>query len=80
MNRADELRCAIIERILATDSERELDLVFRFAENLIEPERPKDTRGRIVEILCRIADETLVNRIYRFTKYIYLHREGRAAE
>lgn len=38
-----------------------------------------DTRRRISEMLEKIHCEKLLNRIYRFTKYIYLHREGRAA-
>ena len=33
--------------------------------------------GLIADMLCKIADERLLNRIYRFTKYIYLHRDGR---
>lgn len=37
-----------------------------------------DTRRRIAEMLEKIHSEQLLNRIYRFTKYIYLHREGRA--
>ena len=37
------------------------------------------TIGLIADMLCKIADEDLLNRIYRFTKYIYLYREGRAA-
>lgn len=37
------------------------------------------TIGKITEMLCRIADENLLNRIYRFTKYIYIHRDGRAS-
>lgn len=41
-------------------------------------ERAK-TIGRIVDVLCKISDENLLNRIYRFTKYIYLHRDWRAA-
>ena len=41
-------------------------------------ERAK-TIGQIVDVLCKITDEKLLNRIYRFTKYIYLHRDGRAA-
>lgn len=35
------------------------------------------TIGKIAEMLCRISDESLLNRIYRFTKYIYIHRDGR---
>lgn len=35
------------------------------------------TIGKITEMLCRIADENLLNRIYRSTKYIYLYRDGR---
>lgn len=38
-----------------------------------------ETIGQIVDMLCKIADEKLLNRIYRFTKYIYIHRDGRAA-
>lgn len=36
------------------------------------------TIGLIADMLCRILDESLLNRIYRFTKYIYIHRDGRA--
>ena len=35
-----------------------------------------DTRRRIAEMLEKIHREKLLNRIYRFTKYIYLHRDG----
>ena len=35
--------------------------------------------GRIADVLCKIQDPQLLNRIYRFTKYIYIHRDGRAA-
>lgn len=38
-----------------------------------------ETIGLIADMLCKIADENLLNRIYRFTKYIYIHRDGRAA-
>ena len=38
-----------------------------------------ETIGRIADMLCKITDPNLLNRIYRFTKYIYLYREGRAA-
>lgn len=41
-------------------------------------ERAK-TIGLIADMLCKIADEKLLNRIYRFTKYIYIHRDGRDA-
>lgn len=41
-------------------------------------ERAK-TIGLIADMLCKIADEKLLNRIYRFTKYIYLHRDGKGA-
>ena len=34
-----------------------------------------NTRRRIVEMLEKISSEQLLNRIYRFVKYIYLHRE-----
>ena len=37
-----------------------------------------DTRRRIAEMLEKIHCEKLLNRIYRFTKYIYIHRDGRA--
>lgn len=36
-----------------------------------------ETIGLITDMLCKIADEKLLDRIYRFTKYIYLHRDGR---
>ncbi len=39
-------------------------------------ERAK-TIGLIADMLCKIADEKLLDRIYRFTKYIYLHRDGK---
>ena len=35
--------------------------------------------GKITEMLCRIADENLLNRIYKFVKYVYLYRDGRGA-
>ena len=35
-----------------------------------------DTRRRIAEMLEKIHCEKLLNRIYRFVKYIYLHRDG----
>lgn len=41
-------------------------------------ERAK-TIGLIADMLYKIADEKLLNRIYRFTKYIYIHRDGREA-
>lgn len=41
-------------------------------------ERAK-TIGLIADMPCKIADEKLLNRIYRFTKYIYLHRDGKGA-
>lgn len=41
-------------------------------------ERAK-TIGLIADMLCKIADEKLLDRIYRFTKYIYLHRDGKGA-
>ena len=41
-------------------------------------ERAK-TIGLIADMLCKIADDKLLDRIYRFTKYIYLYRDGRAA-
>lgn len=41
-------------------------------------ERAK-TIGLIADMLCKIADEKLLNRIYRFTKYIHLHRDGKGA-
>lgn len=39
-----------------------------------------DTRRRIAEMLEKIHCEKLLNRIYRFTKYIYQRRDGRDAE
>ena len=33
-----------------------------------------DTRRRIADLLERITDEQLLNRIYRFVKYIYIHK------
>jgi len=33
-----------------------------------------DVRQKIIEILGKIEDEQLLNRIYRFVKYIYLHK------
>ncbi len=41
-------------------------------------ERAK-TIGLIADMLCKIADDKLLDRIYRFTKYIYLHRDGKGA-
>ena len=38
-----------------------------------------DTRRRIEEMLEKIHSEKLLNRIYRFTKYIYIHRDGKGA-
>ena len=32
------------------------------------------TIGLIVNMLCKITGEKPLNRIYRFVKYIYLHR------
>ena len=37
------------------------------------------TIGLIADMLCKISDDSLLNRIYRFTKYIYIHRDGRDA-
>lgn len=33
-----------------------------------------ETVGLIADMLCKISDERLLNRIYRFVKYIYLYR------
>ena len=33
----------------------------------------------IAEMLEKIHSEKLLNRIYRFTKYIYIHRDGKGA-
>ena len=33
--------------------------------------------GQITNMLCKIGNVSLLNRIYRFTKYIYLYRDGR---
>ena len=41
-------------------------------------ERAK-TIGLSADMLCKIADDKLLDRIYHFTKYIYLHRDGREA-
>lgn len=38
-----------------------------------------ETIGRIIDVLCKISDESLLSRIYRFIKYIYIHRDGRVA-
>lgn len=38
-----------------------------------------ETIGLIADMLRKITDEQLLNRIYRFAKYIYIHRDGRAA-
>lgn len=38
-----------------------------------------ETIALIAGMLCKIADEKMLNRIYRFTKYIYIHRDGRDA-
>lgn len=35
----------------------------------------QDIRRRIAEMLEKITSEKLLNRIYRFVKYIYIHRE-----
>ena len=37
------------------------------------------TIGLIDNMLCKITDEKLLNRIYRFVKNIYIYREGRTA-
>ena len=34
------------------------------------------TIGRITDLLCKITDPKLLERIYRFTKYIYIYRDG----
>ena len=39
-----------------------------------------DPRRRIAEMLEKIHSEKLLDRIYRFTKYIYIHRDGKEAE
>lgn len=31
-------------------------------------------KAKILEILEKISDEALLNRIYRFVKYIYIHK------
>ena len=41
-------------------------------------ERAK-TIGLIADMLCKIAGEELLNRIYRFVKYIYIYRDRRTA-
>lgn len=35
-----------------------------------------DTRQRIIEMLEKITSNSNLNRIYRFVKYIYIHKEG----
>ena len=37
-----------------------------------------ETIGLIADMLCKVTDEDLLRRIYRFVKYIYIYREGRA--
>ena len=34
------------------------------------------TIGLIVDILCKITDEKLLNRIYRFVKYVDIYRRA----
>ena len=34
---------------------------------------------RIVDMLCKITDVNLLDRIYRFVKYVYIYMEGRDA-
>lgn len=34
------------------------------------------TIGLIVNMLCKITDEKLLNRIYRFVKYVYIYRRA----
>lgn len=41
-------------------------------------ERAK-TIGLIADMLCKIGDEKLLNRIYRFVKYIYIYKDRRSA-
>lgn len=57
---------------------REANLVEIFARNLTG-DKPHhiwaDTIGRTLSVLCRISDEALVERVYRFAKYIYIHRD-----
>ena len=38
----------------------------------------QDTRRRITEMLEKITSEKLLSRIYRFVKYIYIHREAQS--
>lgn len=33
-----------------------------------------EIRAKIMEMLGKIGEEELLNRIYRFIKYIYLHK------
>ncbi len=35
--------------------------------------------GRIADMLCKITDENLLERIYRYVKYVYIYLEGRDA-
>ena len=46
------------------------------ANSLRCAERSADTRQRIAAILEKITSAENLNRIYRFIKYIYIHREG----
>ena len=34
----------------------------------------KDTKEKITKMLDKIIDENLLNRIYRFVKYIYIYK------
>ena len=49
-------------------------MISKIEEEIKMNERAK-TIGLIADMLCKIADEKLLDRIYRFTKYIYLHRD-----
>lgn len=33
-----------------------------------------ETIGLIADMLCKVTDEDLLRRIYRFVKYIYIHK------
>ena len=35
------------------------------------------TIGKIADMLCKIADDKLLERVYRFVKYVYIYRDGR---
>lgn len=42
-------------------------------EKLKTPDKD-EIRAKIVDMLGKIDDEGLLNRVYRFVKYIYIHK------